>query len=179
MKRGLILAVAATAGLIALTGCATTGSPSTTSEASPRTSQTGGWMLVQTANTGVTFTKTGDSTYLATLTGVSPTTVAFSDRPSCQARQITTMQVAESWSQRFVGSAPNAALVNQVARSSQAVIVQLSDPKHRPEEGKMTYQVRLVDPGQISSGLQLFTDNALPQPQDSTLKSACHPFRSP
>ncbi|MGV1037743.1 MAG: hypothetical protein ACOYD0_12070 [Candidatus Nanopelagicales bacterium] len=168
MKGVVILAVTATVGLAALTGCATSDSASPTSEASPSNSQTGGWMLVETANGGVTFTKNGDGTYLATLAGVSTGTIAFSDRPSRQARQIPTAQVAESWPQWFGRSSPNAALVDQVDRSSRAVIVQLSDPKYLPKKAQMTYRVRLVDPTQTSSSFQSFADNALPQPQDST-----------
>lgn len=168
MRRTFILAVTATVGVAVLSGCATVDSASPTSEASSSSSQAGGWMLVQTANDGVTFTKTGDGTYLATLAGVSPGTIAFSDRPSRQARQITTAQVAQSWPQWFGSSSPNAALVDQADSRSQALIVQLSDPQYLPKKAQMTYRVRLVDPTQTSSSFQSFADNALPRPQEST-----------
>lgn len=168
MKGIGVFAIASAVGLAALNGCATSNSVAPTDEVTPTSSQTGGWLLVQTAKGGITFTKTGDDTYLATLVGVSPGTIAFSDRPSRQADQIPTAQAAASWPQWFGSSAPNAALVNQVDRSSRAVIVQLFDPKYLPKKAQLTYRVRLVDPTQTSSSLHSFAANALLRPQNST-----------
>lgn len=104
-------------------------------------------LFVQSAKGG-TLSKRSDGTYALALTGVSPSTVSFTDRPARSARTVETMTFIDSWKSEFGAVAPNAALeIDSASESSDTVILAISNPQFDLRAGIVTYDASLVPIG--------------------------------
>jgi len=105
-----------------------------------------------TASADFLFVQTADSmafdaaTSTLTLSGVSPVTLFFSDRPERIAGNMSTTRFVPFWSEgkdSFLSDPPNADLSIMENGTLRQTVVVLRDPKL--EGDRMTYQVTIVD----------------------------------
>ncbi len=100
------------------------------------------FLFVQSAK-GMTFNKT---TNKLTLTGVSPVTVFFTDRPERIAGNMKTAAFIPFWSEgrdSFKSNPPNADVSIVEGKSLKQIVVVLEDPVLRG--GNLTYTVRVLE----------------------------------
>ncbi len=104
------------------------------------------YMFVQTAQSG-TFTKVEGKTdlYVLTLYGVSPQTIAFSDRPERIVGQVP-MEAFLKGLGFSPKNPPNAAIeVLDAKEEEDLIVVELFDPKYDPEKHTLTYKFKILE----------------------------------
>lgn len=98
----------------------------------------GSTLMTQTATAG-TWRAVGDS-YELGLSGVSPVTVLFTDRPQRSARSVATAEFVDDWSRLFGDDPPNAAVqLTSPGEEQQTAIVTLRRPRYQAATGELTY----------------------------------------
>jgi hypothetical protein len=95
------------------------------------------------------------------LSGVSPSTVFFSDRPERIAGHVSTEQVVLSWGDgddSFTADPPNATLSILAGAEPQEIVVVLTSPRF--EEGDLVYDVEVLEGNDAALGAasSLFID---------------------
>jgi hypothetical protein len=145
------LAAAAICAGLALAGCGDDDDGSQEADESGE----GGTLYVLRADAGeLQSRRDADGRLRLTLSGVSPTVVAFSDRPERSATTLTDSQLVRGWSDLgFASDPPNAALEFQRGPNRQDVLVaKISEPTVE-RSGALTFDARLIDAQQASVGL--------------------------
>ena len=104
-------------------------------------------LFVQTAQGGSLQRDAAGDGYDLRLTGVSPTTSWFSDRPERKAGTQTTSTMIGDWAGfGFAADPPNAALVfTDRAKTEDTVIVELSEPRYDAGASELRYRARVLD----------------------------------
>ena len=102
------------------------------------------YLFSQSATGGSLSAASGPGPRTLTLTGASPSTVRFSDRPSRRAGTIGTGAFSGAWPGIFKGSSPNALLVLATLNDKDvdSVVMVLSSPKYDAASQTMTYSVK-------------------------------------
>jgi exo-beta-1,3-glucanase (GH17 family) len=103
------------------------------------------YLFTQTAEGGTLQADPAEEgSYLLTLTGVSPRTVYFSDRPQRNAGTLETEAFVNGWSASFGDDPPNAALVFTEAGQpgEEAAVGIISDPAYDGETGTLIYRAK-------------------------------------
>lgn len=98
------------------------------------------WLIVQNADS---MSYDGKS---LTLTGVTPQTIMFTDRPQRMAGDISTKQFIDDWTagkDSFESDPPNASLSVLVGDKEETVVVELTNPQLSP--GTLTYDVKVLE----------------------------------
>ncbi len=87
-----------------------------------------------------------EGSYILTLTGVSPRTVYFSDRPQRSAGTLSTAEFINGWSANFGDAPPNAALLftESGQPGEDATIGAISDPVYDGETGTLTFRAKEI-----------------------------------
>lgn len=77
------------------------------------------------------------------MTGVSPVTTRFSDRPAREADSLSTASFIAAWEYRFRKDSPNAALVfgGRTPQDDDTAVLELSGPSYDAQAGTLVYRV--------------------------------------
>jgi hypothetical protein len=79
-----------------------------------------------------------------TLAGLDPDAVAFTDRPTRQARRLLVQELVDDWNAMgFVDDPPNAALAVRLEGEQQVYVVELTEPQLDADE--LTFSYVLID----------------------------------
>jgi hypothetical protein len=118
------------------------------------------YLFVQQASGG-TMAPTGTGEWELTLTGVSPQTVFFTDRPARQAGVLATARFLELDGMFTGDDPPNAAVVLAEPASAEedAVIVELREPVYDAAAGTLRYTVTVLGEGDAEE-LAAWSDRA-------------------
>jgi exo-beta-1,3-glucanase (GH17 family) len=103
------------------------------------------YLFTQTADGGtIEADPVEEGSYLLTLTGVSPFTTYFSERPQRNAGTVPTGEFVSGWGAAFEGDPPNAALVFTAAAQpgEEAAVCVISDPFYDGDAGTLVYRVK-------------------------------------
>lgn len=158
VERALAAGLSLVASLGLLSACTST-PPAPTEIAQSPAASTVSYLYSQSASGG-TMTPAAGNTFSLVLTGVSPTTVRFTDRPARGAKGVSTERFINGWSDKFGSIPPNAALVLTEADQSQdTVIVTLTNPKYDAAGQTLTYSATAIA-NEIPTGLVTFKDQA-------------------
>ena len=133
--------------------------PAATARASGKGTQ---WLMIQTAAAYRLHGRT------LTLTGVSPSTMMFTDRPQRVAEQLPTDRFIQSWARAFISDPPNAGITSVINGKLQTVTVELTKP--RLSGTTLTYEVRLLKGSLPKSGgsTSVFIDSIHPEQHQPT-----------
>lgn len=140
-------------------GCASTPDEST---APPE------WLFTQTAQSA-SFVDNGDGTGVLTLTGVAPTTTAFTDRPNREAHLLSSQAFTVAWNDMFRGDPPNATLV-ETGSMDEPSVIELLDASLMDGGRSVAYTVKplviegadkAVIPSSTAQPVALFIDATL------------------
>jgi hypothetical protein len=111
-------------------------------------------LYTQTAS-GAQLVKDNADLYTLTLTGVSPMTTYFADRPNHKtAGRLTTKRFAEVvWPKAFAGSPPNASIVFEGQNNKMTdTVLELINPRYNAKQYAMVYDVKPVGKFSIIPG---------------------------
>jgi hypothetical protein len=128
--------------------------PASSAEEAPKM---GEFLFVQSAK-GMTFDKTSNK---LTLTGVSPITVFFTDRPERVAGNMKTAHFIPFWSEgkdSFKSDPPNADISLLDGKTLKQVVVELQDPVLNGEDLTYTVKVLAGDPPAKADEVSVFID---------------------
>jgi len=103
------------------------------------------YLYSQSAAAG-TLAETTAGSYSLTLSGVSTTMIAFSDRPFRDAFNISTSNFVSTFDTVFGPDAPNAELSFEASQAGvrDSIVIVLEDPTYDEEAGTLTYGVTTV-----------------------------------
>lgn len=108
-----------------------------------------------------------------TLTGVSPTTVWFQDRPGRDAGRESTLSFVRNWSDYgFAAVPPNAVIQHS---NAEGVVVELRNPRYNRTKATLTYTA-IIDPGSKQrldsrmNKVSLFIDDAQSSPSTASFE---------
>jgi hypothetical protein len=166
----LLLAIGAGGGLVAVTASTSAQTPAASEDAATPT-----YLFVLQA-TGGSLASTGDGEWTLSLTGVSPQTIYFTDRPAREAGTLPTTEFLDLDGLFTADNPPNAAVVvaDPASEREDVLVVALRGPAYDPAAGTLSYTVAPVEPTDQGDALlrdefghvTLFIDGTTDDPTD-------------
>lgn len=108
------------------------------------------WLFLQSATSGSLKKIKGDSgQYLLKLKGVSPSMIAFTDRPARHARVRTTSYFVKRWYEyqgkdNYRNNPPNASLILSSDGLKDVIVLTLEHPKYNEKTHTLSYRVKPI-----------------------------------